>query len=151
MFSFLFGKGPASCFRRHCHFNPPEFDSGWGCLHSRPRPFCCQREEDGSSFCGLSLSGGLFFPLVVESLGVWSDEAIDIIKSIGGLQGQRLGISPNESTQHLFQRLAVSLWKGMQCRPLDSPVPNPLPPGRWTGVIVELCVVFCAVFLCCLF
>ena len=63
MFSFLFGKGPASCFRRHCHFNPPEFDSGWGCLHSRPRPFCCQREEDGSSFCGLSLSGGLFFSI----------------------------------------------------------------------------------------
>ena len=28
---------------------------------------------------------------------------------------------------------------------------RPTPPGRWTGVIVELCVVFCAVFLCCLF
>ena len=25
---------------------------------------------------------------------------------------------------------------------------DPLPPDRWTGVIVELCVVFCAVFLC---
>ena len=56
--------------------------------------------------------GVSFFPLVVESLGGWSDESIDIIKSIGRLQGQHLGISPNESTQHLFQRLAVSLWKG---------------------------------------
>ena len=53
--------------------------------------------------------GVSFFTLVVESLGGWSDEAIDIIKSIGRLQEQRLGISPNESTQHLFQRLAVSL------------------------------------------
>ena len=28
------------------------------------------------------------------------------------LQGQRLGISPPESTNHLFQRLAISLWWG---------------------------------------
>ena len=54
----------------------------------------------------------------------WSDEVIDIIKAIGRLQGERLGISPNESTQH--------------------------PSCQCTGVIVELYVVFCAVFLCCL-
>ena len=36
--------------------------------------------------------GVLFVPLVVESVGRWSDEAIHTIASIGCLQGQRLGI-----------------------------------------------------------
>ena len=29
--------------------------------------------------------------------------------------GQRLGLPPNETTKHLFQRLAICLWKGMHC------------------------------------
>ena len=53
-----------------------------------------------------------FIPLAVESLGGWSSEAIDTISSIGKLQGQCLGISPSETTRHLFQRLAIALWKG---------------------------------------
>ena len=52
-------------------------------------------------------AGVTFIPLVVESLGGWSEEAIQIIKSIGRLQGQRLGIPPPETTRHLFQRLAT--------------------------------------------
>ncbi len=56
--------------------------------------------------------GVIFVPIVVESLGGWSQEAIQIIRSIGRLQGQRLGTSPADSTRHLFQRLAISLWKG---------------------------------------
>ena len=56
--------------------------------------------------------GVLFVPLVVESVGGWSDEAIHPIASIGRLQVQRLGIPPSESIRHLFQRLAISLWKG---------------------------------------
>jgi hypothetical protein len=53
-----------------------------------------------------------FVPIVAESLGGWSEEAISTIKSISRLQGQRLGIPPPDSTRHLFQRLAISLWKG---------------------------------------
>ena len=53
-----------------------------------------------------------FIPLAVESLGGWSSKAIDTISSIGKLQGQRLGISPSETTHHLFQHLAIALWKG---------------------------------------
>ena len=54
----------------------------------------------------------IFAPLVVESLRGWSQEAIQTINSIGRLQGQRLGIPPADSTRHLFQCLAISLWKG---------------------------------------
>ena len=48
----------------------------------------------------------------METLGGWCDEAIRTIRRIGRQQGQRLGIPPAESTRHLFQRLAISLWRG---------------------------------------
>ena len=38
-----------------------------------------------------------------------SDMAADTISSLGRLLGQHLGISPFESTRHLYQRLAISL------------------------------------------
>ena len=56
--------------------------------------------------------GVLFVPIVAETLGGLSEVAIDTIRSIGRLQGQRLGIPPPDSTRHLFQCLAISLWKG---------------------------------------
>ena len=54
-------------------------------------------------------------PLVVESLGGWSLEAVENIKSIAHLQGQRLGLHISETTAHLFQRLAIQLWKRNAC------------------------------------
>ena len=56
--------------------------------------------------------GVVFVPLVMETLGGWCNEAIRTIRRIGRQQGQRLGIPPAESTRHLFQRLAISLWRG---------------------------------------
>ena len=56
--------------------------------------------------------GVLFIPLAAETLGALSREAIDTIASIGRIQGQRLGIPPSESIRHLFQRLAIALWRG---------------------------------------
>ena len=53
--------------------------------------------------------GVFFVPLVVESLGGWSGEAIRTIRAIGRHQGQCLRIPPSESIRHLFQRLAISL------------------------------------------
>ena len=56
--------------------------------------------------------GVVFVPLVMETLGVWCDEAIRTICRVGRQQGQHLGITPAESTRHLFQCLAISLWRG---------------------------------------
>ena len=56
--------------------------------------------------------GVVFIPLVVESLGGWDRDAADTIRPTGHLQGQCLGIPPAESIHHLFQTLAISLWKG---------------------------------------
>ena len=57
-------------------------------------------------------AGISFIPLAVETLGGLSVTAADTISSIGRLMGQRFGISPAESTRHLFQRLSISLWRG---------------------------------------
>ena len=53
-----------------------------------------------------------FIPLAADTLGALSREAIDTVSSIGHIQGQRLGIPPAESICHLFQRLAIALWRG---------------------------------------
>ena len=64
--------------------------------------------------------GVSFVPLVVETLGGWSDDAIQTICKIGRLLGQRLGSPPAESTQHLFQRLSIALWRGLWLNRLPS-------------------------------
>ena len=56
-------------------------------------------------------AGVTFIPLVVESLGGWSEEAIQTIKSIGQLQGQRLGIPPTLNNAQSVPATS-SLWKG---------------------------------------
>ena len=72
-------------------------------------------------------AGVVFLPIAVEALGGWSEETVFHISKIGRLMGQRLGLPPNETTKHIFQRLAICLWKG-----------NPLlwshqfpPPAAW--------------------
>ena len=60
-------------------------------------------------------AGISFFPLVAESLGGWSREAVEMIKSIGCRQGQRLGLPTSETISHLFQKLAILLWRGNAC------------------------------------
>ena len=56
--------------------------------------------------------GVTFIPMVVETLGGWVEEAALTVKIIGRLQGLRLGIPPAQATRHLFQRLAINLWRG---------------------------------------
>ena len=56
--------------------------------------------------------GVTFIPMVVETLGGWGEEAALTVKIIGQLQGLRLRIPPAQATRHLFQRLAINLWRG---------------------------------------
>ena len=56
--------------------------------------------------------GVSFTPMVIESLGGWSEIASHNISRIGRLMGQRSGSPPSESTRHLFQRLSITLWRG---------------------------------------
>ena len=53
-----------------------------------------------------------FISLVMESLGGWSKEVAATISRIGRLLGQRIGLPTSETIHHLFQRCAITLWKG---------------------------------------
>ena len=76
--------------------------------------------------------GMSFNPLVVESIGGWSDQAADTIQSFGRLLGQRLGIPPADSTTHLFQRLAIRLWRGNATMWIRH---TPIRPAEVDGVV----------------
>ena len=71
----------------------------------------------------------VFIPLVMETLGGWSDEAAHNISRIGRFLGQRSGAPPATTTHHLFQRLSISLWKGNASMWIQR---LPSLPG-WTG------------------
>ena len=51
-----------------------------------------------------------FISLAVETLGGWFRDAADTIRAIGQQKGQRLGTS--SGSRHLFQKLAINLWRG---------------------------------------
>jgi len=57
-------------------------------------------------------NGISFIPLAAESLGGWSDLAMDTIREIGKLQALRCNLPPSHSIHHLYQRLSITLWKG---------------------------------------
>ena len=56
--------------------------------------------------------GVSFIPVVLETLGGLSASAVSVVACLGQLLGQRMGISPADSTCHLFQRCAIFLWRG---------------------------------------
>ena len=58
------------------------------------------------------IAGISFISFAIESLGGLSDATNKTISSIGRLIGQWFGVPPHESSRHLFQRLAISLWRG---------------------------------------
>ena len=73
-----------------------------------------------------------FIPLVVESIGGWSDRAVDTIQNFGRLLGQRNGSPPAESTTHLFQRLSIVLWKGNATMWIRR---TPIRPAELDGIV----------------
>ena len=56
--------------------------------------------------------GVSFIPLVVESFGGMNASSVSTLACLGRLLGQRLGIPPADPIRHLFQRCAISLWRG---------------------------------------
>ena len=76
--------------------------------------------------------GVLFVPLVVESVGRWSDEAIHPIASIGHLQGQCLVIPPSERKTPLpaIGHLAIE----RERHTVDLPPASPSCQRGWTDL-----------------
>ena len=70
--------------------------------------------------------GVSFVPLLVETIGGWSEMASQTITSNGRLLGQRLGSNSEDTIRHLFKRLSISLWRGDSTMWLAR-FPTPLP------------------------
>ena len=76
-------------------------------------------------------AGISFVPLLVETLGGWSDLALSFIHQVAKLQALRLGQQQALSISHLFQRLSVSFWKGNALLWVSQvPVVPPVVDGR---------------------
>ena len=54
--------------------------------------------------------GVSFVPLLVKTIGGWSEMASQTITSIGRLLGWCLGSNPEDTIRHLFQCLSIFLW-----------------------------------------
>ena len=50
--------------------------------------------------------------MIIETLGGWEDEAVEVVRRLGVAQATRLGTEPSQAIPHLFQRLGVALWRG---------------------------------------
>ena len=75
-------------------------------------------------------AGVAFVPLVVETLGGWSQEAVLHISKIGRLVGKRLGHQPRISCEAPFLE-TLHLLLERKCYLVGSPPSTPLCLGGW--------------------
>ena len=66
-----------------------------------------------------------FVPLVVETLGGCEDGAIAAIRKLAAALASRSGVPSATTANHLFQRLAMALWRGNAAMWLRRSVPLP--------------------------
>ena len=111
-FSAKLGQGPVSCSGRLCDLHSSTSHPTRGSHHARTCFVCWGIPEDGSACSACRSVGVSFVPPMVESLGGWSELASKTISNIGRHLGQRLGVPPSDSIQHLFQKCSVALWRG---------------------------------------
>ncbi|XP_062511023.1 uncharacterized protein LOC134186939 [Corticium candelabrum] len=59
----------------------------------------------------VNTAGCDFYPLVVETLGVWSPSSLEILKIIARRTVLPTGATVSKAIQHLLQQLSSSLWR----------------------------------------
>ena len=55
-------------------------------------------------------AGGIFFPLVVETLALWSPNSLKVLTSIASKASSLSGIPCHQAISNLLQQLLVHLW-----------------------------------------
>ena len=56
-------------------------------------------------------AGGIFIPLAVESLGLWSPASLNILRDIAVRTTNRSGASATVAFHHFVEQLSVCLWR----------------------------------------
>ena len=67
-------------------------------------------EKDEKHEDDVLAAGGLFFPLVVESLGLWTPSSLKILKVIASKSSSLNGTPLSITVSYLHQRLSIRLW-----------------------------------------
>ena len=96
-----------------------------------------EMEKDERHEREVTAAGGIFIPLVVETLGLWSPNSLKVLCSITSTASTLNGISRGQAINNLLQQLSVRLWtfnarmvhsrielEGMDVRDWDLPTIN---------------------------
>ena len=67
-------------------------------------------DKDAKYDHNVSSAGCVFFPLVVETLGLWTDSSISLLCCIAARTTLRSGVSQGQAFHNLLQQLSVKLW-----------------------------------------
>ena len=70
------------------------------------------REKMTKSFQACEAEGIKFFPVVVEALGGWHEEAVPVVSKLARQLASHASKDAEEQTRHLFQRLSLLLMRG---------------------------------------
>ena len=69
-----------------------------------------EMDKDAKYDHNVSSAGCVFFPLVVETLGLWTDSSISLLRRIAARTTLRSGVSQGQAFHNLLQQLSVKLW-----------------------------------------
>ena len=69
-----------------------------------------EMDKDAKYDHNVSSAGCVFFPLVVETLGLWTDSNISLLRRIAARTTLRSGVSQGQAFHNLLQQLSVKLW-----------------------------------------
>ena len=69
-----------------------------------------EMEKDSKYDARISASGAHFFPLIVESLGLWTSHSVSVLRTIAGKFTLFSGLSKSLAVSNLMQQLGVKLW-----------------------------------------
>ena len=67
-------------------------------------------DKDAKYDHNVSSAGCVFFPLVVETLGLWTDSSISLLRRIAARTTLSSGVSQGQAFHNLLQQLSVKLW-----------------------------------------
>jgi len=56
-------------------------------------------------------AGGVFFPLVVETFGVWTPSSLELLRRVAARTTTASGLAASRATNNLLQQLSVRLWQ----------------------------------------
>ena len=59
----------------------------------------------------VTLSGGLFYPIVVETFGTWSPYSLEVIKTIARKMSLVSSLSISKIVCNIHEQLSVRLWQ----------------------------------------